>query len=391
MRRSLPTLVLASLVLSLGCAVSSGVGSRGERLGPAEPVAAGVSHFHLGDPNLLEPPGPISIHLLRVDTRLVRLESALALDEVMGLETVDGTAARHGAIAAVNAGFFRPSGDPDGVLKVAGELVSGRDPERPRGAVAILDGADDEEQRLVFDQLGITAAIEFESDGERRRYPIRGIDTTRLRQNLMLFTPRYHEHTDTAPAGTEWTLDGSPLTVRDRRQGEGKSPIPAGGAVLSYGGTDPPSPLDRLTVGRSVEILREYRAMHGTPAETWERASQIVGGAGLLVREREPLADWDVERFRDGFTTERHPRTMIGVDEDGIVWLATVDGRQIGTSVGMTFAELQNLARLLGLRHALNLDGGGSTTMVIRGRVVNGPSDPTGPRAVSDSLLVVAR
>jgi exopolysaccharide biosynthesis protein len=40
---------------------------------------------------------------------------------------------------------------------------------------------------------------------------------------------------------------------------------------------------------------------------------------------------------------------------------------------------------------ALNLDGGGSTTMVVRGEVVNRPSDPTGPRPVSDALLVVPR
>ena len=57
----------------------------------------------------------------------------------------------------------------------------------------------------------------------------------------------------------------------------------------------------------------------------------------------------------------------------------------------MTFAELQRLARRLKLQNALNLDGGGSTTMVVHGAVVNHPSDPAGPRKVSDALLVLAK
>jgi exopolysaccharide biosynthesis protein len=57
----------------------------------------------------------------------------------------------------------------------------------------------------------------------------------------------------------------------------------------------------------------------------------------------------------------------------------------------MTFSELTNLARRLNLVHALNLDGGGSTTMVVKGKIVNHPSDATGPRRVSDALIVTRR
>jgi exopolysaccharide biosynthesis protein len=82
---------------------------------------------------------------------------------------------------------------------------------------------------------------------------------------------------------------------------------------------------------------------------------------------------------------------MIGVDEDGDVWLVAVDGRQINHSIGMTFKDLQRLAARLGLRDALNLDGGGSTTIVVRDEIVNRPSDPQGPRRVSDALIVTQR
>ena len=84
--------------------------------------------------------------------------------------------------------------------------------------------------------------------------------------------------------------------------------------------------------------------------------------------------------------------------------MLTIDGR-IGITVGpqvlypfpgytqqfLSFTELQRLARRLGLRSALNLDGGGSTTMWVAGRIVNRPSDPGGPRKVSDAILVVPR
>jgi exopolysaccharide biosynthesis protein len=57
----------------------------------------------------------------------------------------------------------------------------------------------------------------------------------------------------------------------------------------------------------------------------------------------------------------------------------------------MTFLELQRLAARLKLTDALNLDGGGSTTMIVKGAIVNHPSNATGPRKVRDALLVMAR
>jgi exopolysaccharide biosynthesis protein len=57
----------------------------------------------------------------------------------------------------------------------------------------------------------------------------------------------------------------------------------------------------------------------------------------------------------------------------------------------MTFTDLLRLCDRLELRDALNLDGGGSTTMVVNGRIVNRPSDAAGPRAVSDAILVKTR
>ena len=136
-----------------------------------------------------------------------------------------------------------------------------------------------------------------------------------------------------------------------------------------------------------------YRPRLGTSLKDWSRSPDIVGGAGLLRRAARTLRpmEWVPERTGEGFRRDRHPRTMIGVGRGGVIWLITVDGRNPAVSLGMTFAELQRLAVRVGLRDALNLDGGGSTTMVVRGEVVNHPSDPTGPRKVSDGILVFSR
>jgi hypothetical protein len=144
---------------------------------------------------------------------------------------------------------------------------------------------------------------------------------------------------------------------------------------------------DRVVVDRT---RKSYKPSLGSSVRDWERAGHAVGGAGLLLLNGRVFEDWGEERLAQGFDTTRHPRTMIG-DDGSSIWLVTVDGRQPWLSLGMSFRELQGLAARLGLRSALNLDGGGSTTMVIRGAVVNHPSDQTGPRQVSDAVVVRSR
>ncbi len=71
------------------------------------------------------------------------------------------------------------------------------------------------------------------------------------------------------------------------------------------------------------------------------------------------------------------------------MYLCTVDGRQ-ASSIGMTFAEMANFLLSIGSWDAFNFDGGGSTTMVVRGAIVNSPSDPAGERSVANSLQVIS-
>jgi hypothetical protein len=354
-------------------------------------IADGVEYFESRDPSLVNPPAPIAVYLLRLDPDRVRLASVHANDQVMGLEAVDSLARRHGAIAAINGGFFNTrNGDPQFVLKEAGELVS--DTRAVKGAV-IVRSPPRGRTEIAFDQISARVALKFHAADRDWVVPVAGLNTTRARGRLMLYTPRYHSDTDTAANGTEWILSGDPLRVTEVRRDAGHTPIPPDGRVLSYGGLDLPEALQALVPGVEVEFETTWRTLNGTSPERLEEADHIVSGAGLLRLNGRALDNWEntealsPQRFLD----MRHPRTVVGVDADGYIWFAAIDGRQPDYSVGMTFADLQTLCDRLQLTGALNLDGGGSTTMVAQGLVVNRPSDVGGPRRVSDAILVQGR
>lgn len=358
-------------------------------LGAPDRVAPGVEFYRSHDASLVEGAGPIAVTLLKLDPAIARISSALSNDRVLDAETVLAIAERRGAIAAVNGGFFnRANGEPVGVLKVGGELVS--DASVPRGVVVIRREASGRDT-LVFDRLAAKVQMIVRTRDEEWTVPIAGVDTTRERGKVMLYTPAYHGDTDTAPTGIEWVLDGQPLTVTAIRAGAGRTPIPPKGAVLSFGGTAAPDELSALQVGATVAFRTEWRSGFGLPVEFLDSAADIINGAGLLRRGGVRIDDWRAESLPvESFVMARHPRTLVGQDRAGAVWLVTVDGRQPDYSIGMQFTDLQRLADRLSLVDALNLDGGGSTTMVVRGRVVNRPSDPGG-RAVADAIVVTRR
>jgi hypothetical protein len=383
------TLFLA-VALSAALAAVHATAARPPSLGEPEPVAPGIELYRLSDPALLSPPGPVAAELLRLDPGRVDLRLVLAGDTVLGLETVPDMAQRSGAIAAINAGFFLPTGEPAGLLKIDGELVS--EIASHRGAVALVPGGFARKPHLLFDQVSASVVVDLGSSKRRREMPLDAIDTVRAPGALVLFTPRFWTDTRTpCDGGSEFVFEGHPLALTERREAACTSAIPRDGGVLAAGPGVPVERLAGLTVGTRVRTRAVYRTLNGTRPADWEAAPDIVGGVGLLATAGRLVKDWGPEKPRDGFATERHPRTVIGTAGDGRIWLITVDGRNKTLSLGMSFAELQALVTRVGLVDALNLDGGGSTTMVVKGAVVNHPSDATGPRRVSDSIIVRAK
>ena len=126
------------------------------------------------------------------------------------------------------------------------------------------------------------------------------------------------------------------------------------------------------------------------------RATDVIGGGPYLVKDGRLFVDGYTEGFEHpgdpvffyAFGIARNPRTMAGVTRDGDLLLVTVDGRQPGYSVGLSFTEESRLMRALGAVQSLNLDGGGSTTMVVDGTLLGRPSDATGERPIGDAILI---
>jgi exopolysaccharide biosynthesis protein len=110
-----------------------------------------------------------------------------------------------------------------------------------------------------------------------------------------------------------------------------------------------------------------------------------------LIRNGKIEITWEQEKAGQSFAEMRHPRTAVAKLADDKFLMVTVDGRQPGTSVGMNLQELAEMLLELGAVDAMNLDGGGSTTMFVGGKVINQPSDKEGERKVSDAILVFPR
>ncbi len=138
-----------------------------------------------------------------------------------------------------------------------------------------------------------------------------------------------------------------------------------------------------------LEITRDHVAKLESGSEPIDAAArEMVGGSQIIVRAGRAIT------FTNLFATARHPRTAVGIDGSGtVLTLLVVDGRQPELSVGMTLAELAEEMIHQGCAAAINLDGGGSSTLVLRNpeskkmEVVNSPSD-TKERSVADVLGV---
>ena len=134
---------------------------------------------------------------------------------------------------------------------------------------------------------------------------------------------------------------------------------------------------NELQIGWSV-------ARDGGDAET-----EAVGGFPDLIDGGQRVGDLEV-RARPSFAAARHPRSAIGYDSSqGQIWIVLVDGRQSPHSVGMTLPEIARLFESVGTDEAINLDGGGSSALILAGKPVNRPSDPTGERAVVNALALM--
>lgn len=121
-------------------------------------------------------------------------------------------------------------------------------------------------------------------------------------------------------------------------------------------------------------------------ANGYQNLEEAIGGEGRLINNGNKVSHQN---------SDRHPRTAVGFNDQAKIYILVVDGRQSEHSIGMSLGELSEIMFALRTRQALNLDGGGSTTLVTKNstnsgfEVKNSYSD-AGPRAVANALTVVS-
>jgi uncharacterized protein YigE (DUF2233 family) len=145
------------------------------------------------------------------------------------------------------------------------------------------------------------------------------------------------------------------------------------------------NPPPSLAAGSSVALAVDAGELLRSVRET-------IGGGPRIVRSGSVSVEYGEEGTSEAHALDRHPRTAVGVSGDGsFVWIAVVDGRRPGHSRGVDLHQLGAFMVQLGCSDAVNLDGGGSSVMVLRGESLSLPSDTTGERPVANVLAVFSR
>jgi hypothetical protein len=298
------------------------------------------------------------------------LRPALAADMLRGRQSVGAICAREGAIAGINGGYFARTGEPLGLLVIDGEYIAA--PRRPRTALVI--GADGS---LAIAALALYAHAKVPGQGDYRIWAIN--EGHGPGDQLILYTRRYARELSGNLNTTRVALDRNGVVEQVLTRTEEPMTIPDQGFVLSGKGALVEQ-LARLRLRQCVGVQL------GTKPR-FANVAHILGAGPRLLKGGEVRITADVEQFQTDVARGAAPRSAVGIAAEGHAILVTVDGRGVGGSSGMTLYELAQAMRHLGARDALNLDGGGSATLVVGGRVVNVPSGGR-PRSVSNALLV---
>ncbi len=337
--------------------------------------------------------GPWRIQVLTIDPAV----AAGSLRPVYGadlaaVEPVSELAAQAGALAAVNASFFtftaseRYPGDPVGLGVHDGELLS--EPTRAVGEVALLIGADN---RVRMDKLSWHGRMVHRTTLEElpldavNHPPVVPLGCRKLANPTRC--RKAGEVIHLTRAFSRWTPSGRGVEVVLGSDGCVLRREKARGTRLRHGQTSLQATgresrlLWRLTREGCLDRTTELTDRRGVSLDTERWRYGVNGRFRLTARGRNVAPD------ESGGFFARHPRTFAGRTGTGQIMLVTIDGRQ-RTSVGATLQEAAEVALALGLRDSVNLDGGGSTTMVAGGVVTNSPSGGR-ERAVGDALVYV--
>jgi exopolysaccharide biosynthesis protein len=337
-------------------------------------VGPGVTHYH----QIIDS-GPWNINVIKIDIQnsWLKFQSVKAGDKLTAFEKTSSMASRnnfeeHRVVAAINGDFYNTStGEQIGTQVANGELL--------KVTGDWLNVAFDIDKNPMIGLQNFSGAI-ITSDSTKS---ISGVNKTRGTDELIFYNSFKGSTTSTNQFGTEvritpidnWFVNDTIRCIVDTvLVGVGSMSIGTNKAVLSGHGLSASFLLNNLNDDDTIKIVLKL-----TPA--LPKIEQLIGGNTWLVQNGNVNPD----------NGDRHPRTAVGFNQDSTqFFMFVVDGRQPGLSVGMSYKELGDYMKLWGVHQGLNLDGGGSSTMVVRGAIVNSPSDIGGERSVANSLLLIS-
>jgi Phosphodiester glycosidase len=399
---------LLALVAIFGLAVASLPPSveAGKRKKQWRWVAPGVHMrlFRLDAPN--------KVRVVRLDASArATVDTVLASNRLPGRETVTSMARRTGAIAAINGDYSRPSGRPvftfarDGRLDQLAAIL----PSTGHQTYGRNFALDVHKRRVFMTHPKTHAWIWVPGSEEDRSYEVHRMNDRSLkgaaRRQIRAFTSAGGSDERPPNGGCYVRLrsikapQSANPTHAPRRSNGAKTLVgveqkyvvansrcryermyPVGGITLY-------SPRD----GRYADQLKAIRPGSEVTfgwSLGWPEVFDTVGGNPTLI-EKNKVQHQSV--YGGGsFVSGRHPRTAVAYNRrSDRLYFVTVDGRRSRYSRGMTLAQLTSFLRSrLGATDALNLDGGGSTTMVVKGKLRGKPSDGS-VRGVSSALVIL--
>lgn len=335
-------------------------------------LGAGVIHYKVTRKTAA---GPMAINVLLADPQQVSIKSLVAKRPGGGFGRAKASqiAKAFGALAAINGSFFSfTNNEPAGLLVLDGQIVSSSQFNRSVFGIR-YDGT------TFIDDATVKAAVLLD-DG--RELTIHRVNHLAPRDQMTLYTPHFGTRTRTSIQADRYeaAIDANGMVIE---VSNGDLPIPPGGYVISSQGKSYPWLVGHLQPGVRALV---YTQLSGK----WEGVRYAVGGGPTIVRAGKPYVNARQERFDSHIASGRAPRTAIGYTREGYALMVTVDGRQPKHSVGCTLHELARLMIELGAIEAINLDGGGSSTMVVGGQAVNKVSGGT-ERYVSNVIGIFKR
>ena len=288
-----------------------------------------------------------------------------------GRGSLQRAAAKTGAKAVVNACYFDTDGWVIGNCKSGGEWL-GADGDYARSALVI----DQSGKAEVLTGLQYKGTVALPNGSVLQ---IRGMNRERISGDLVLYNRNYGTSTGTNEFGREVKLEQGRVVDVDTK---GNMSLDAGSIILSGHGAN----ADALAVLHKGDRVNVVQTLGNAKADA---APVVVGAGPSLLTEGKIDVRSGAEDIAGDIAWGRSPRTAVGIRPDGTLLILVADGRS-SVSAGLTLNELARYLQKLGAVQAVNFDGGGSSEMVLDGRIMNRPSDGT-ERPVSIALGIFAK